>query len=283
MSRGKRKLAAEETISILSSGHYVVSGKKVSIAAGQSQSVENAVLLQEEESKAFFKEMRTQKYNTCFSCNNESTVAAIHRFYQNGLKPVGVLNFASAKNPGGGFLNGAVAQEESLAISSGLYYTQTRNRAYYDMNRSKGGMFYTHTAIFSPDVIFFRDENLNLLEMPALASIITLPAVNMNLIKNSESALKQSEVFMKYRMRLCLAIFQHYQIENIILGAYGCGVFKQKSEQVSLWWEELLQGEFKHQFKNVHFAVLDHSKTQQNIICFDKMTQNLVTNMQPSL
>ena len=90
-----------------------------------------------------------------------------------------VLNFASAKNPGGGFINGAMAQEESLAASSCLYKTLTAHETYYKMNRACSTMIYTDHAIFSPDVVFFRDGRFGLLKEPVEASVLTLPAVNM--------------------------------------------------------------------------------------------------------
>src|SRR5688572_22378946 len=48
---------------------------------------------------------------------NESTLDAARRLGGD----VAALNFASARSPGGGFLNGAQAQEESLARASALY------------------------------------------------------------------------------------------------------------------------------------------------------------------
>ncbi|MNI68369.1 hypothetical protein D3C73_1240590 [compost metagenome] len=183
---------------------------------------------------------------------------------------MGVLNFASAKNPGGGFLNGAMAQEESLTASSGLYGTQLRNEAYYTANRACNTMMYTNHAIYSPNVVFFRDEQFRLLDTPKVASVLTLPAVNYGqvLLKGEDSALAKK--IMKDRMRLALAIFPDRGDQHLVLGAYGCGVFRNDPIEVAAWWKELLEEEgYDRFFKEIVFAVLDNSRTQACIRAFE--------------
>jgi len=61
---------------------------------------------------------------------------------------VGVLNFASARNPGGGFLTGAEAQEESIARSSAIYPCLMKHfECYYQANRRAESGAYTHDII----------------------------------------------------------------------------------------------------------------------------------------
>ena len=110
---------------------------------------------------------------------NISTVDAIRKLAHEDKESIGVLNFASAKNPGGGFINGAMAQEESIAASSTLYKTLTAHEEYYRNNRAQSSMMYTDHAIYSPDVVFFRDGRFQLVERSVKASVLTLPAVNM--------------------------------------------------------------------------------------------------------
>ena len=63
-------------------------------------------------------------------------------------------------------------------MGSGLYDTQIKNEKYYIENRECRTMMYTDYMIYSPKVVFIRDEGLNLLENPVTANIITAPAVN---------------------------------------------------------------------------------------------------------
>ena len=85
------------------------------------------------------------------------TVSAIFK-YCNGK--TAALNFASYKNPGGGFINGRMAQEEDLCHKSTLYPVLLAYNYYYISNREKyvKGL-YTNAALYSKDIIFVSDTN----------------------------------------------------------------------------------------------------------------------------
>jgi uncharacterized protein (TIGR02452 family) len=89
-----------------------------------------------------------------------------------------ILNFASAKNPGGGFLGGASAQEESLARSSCLYPSQTKDWTMYHFNRNQTDFLYSDYMIYSPNVVFWFDDNGISFESPIQVDVITSPAPN---------------------------------------------------------------------------------------------------------
>ena len=144
-NREKRKMIAEETLRIIQSGQYNVGGKAVDIADSISFSRENSILISQGDAEKFGKEFQSKAGTPVIELTNESTLSAILRMNGNQVSAIGVLNFASAKNPGGGFLNGALAQEESLAIASSLYDSQTHQSGYYDINRTCKSMMYTDT------------------------------------------------------------------------------------------------------------------------------------------
>lgn len=268
-----RKEIAEQTVRIQQQGFYDYDGQRVDIAAAQKHSEERSQLIAPEEGADLVRNCHMlPKFQQTALCSvvNEATVKAIIGFAESGREKVGVLNFASAKNPGGGFLNGAMAQEESLAASSGLYHTLLRNNGYYAANRANPSMMYTNFAIYSPDVVFFRDERFNLLQQPVTASVLTLPAVNYGQVLLKGEDRLQAERIMKDRMRLALAIFAHKGDKSLILGAYGCGVFRNDPVNVAGWWRDLLEDEgVGHLFSVIRFAVLDTSKEAACIRAFE--------------
>jgi uncharacterized protein (TIGR02452 family) len=263
----ERKKMAQETLSILQQGFYhAPSGKRVDISKSQKTSEEACYLITPDEyiillDEYFNSETKAENLSKStelpIEVKNASTVAAIIDSVKNG-DPVAVLNFASAKNPGGGFINGSMAQEEALAYSSGLYNTQIRHMEYYKQNRACGKMWYTNHAIFSPNVVFFRDERFRLLETPATASVLTLPAVNMRKVREKGQELTVAEQIMKHRMSFALKMFVKKKYKTVILGAFGCGVFGNNPNLIARWWKELLFNDgYGAFFNKVLFAVLD--------------------------
>ncbi|MDO4329007.1 MAG: TIGR02452 family protein [Lachnospiraceae bacterium] len=289
-----RKATARETLAIMKNGYYETDSGRADISKLQEYAVTNSFLLTPQEGKNLLENLpanaahstadavpSASKNTADIKVWNCSTVDAIlkadadSRMNPN-LRPqseinIAVLNFASAKNPGGGFLNGAMAQEESLAASSSLYETLIAHEDYYKNNRACNSMMYTDYSIYSPGVPFFRDGKFRLLPQPVTASVLTLPAVNMGQVKRKGEDVCQAEQTMRRRMKLALAIFAHQRCQKVILGAYGCGVFRNDPDQIALWWKELLDEGFAKQFESVIFAVLDRSSSQSCIRAFQKV------------
>src|SRR5262245_23682277 len=109
----KRRTAAElaeDTVAILRAGHYVTpGGGRIVLGDDLRRAVEGTTDYAPEDALPPF---APAGHRTRYEVANETTLAAARRLVGAG-HDVAALNFASARNPGGGFLNGARAQEES--------------------------------------------------------------------------------------------------------------------------------------------------------------------------
>jgi len=185
------------------------------------------------------------------------------------VKKVGVLSFGSAKNPGGGFIKGAQAQEESIARSSTLYpslMTNTAENFYRSHRKDPKEGYYSHAMIYFPRVLLIRDDNGEW-QSPIEIDVVTSAGVNAGVVRRYlRERISEDEsgiyVAMKERMARILFLFERQGVRNVVLGSFGTGVFRNSVELVAGIWAELLTAEdarFKRSFDHVVFAILGHS------------------------
>jgi uncharacterized protein (TIGR02452 family) len=181
---------------------------------------------------------------------------------------IGVLNFASATKPGGGFLNGAQAQEESIARSSTLYPTLCTDAAeefYHLHNHHSSNSFHTHAMIYSPSVEIFRDDDGEWIK-PVMVDVLTCAAVHAGEVRESRQGFtgrrEQEDSIqsaMRERMGRILYLFEKMGVRNIVLGSFGTGVFGNDVDVVAKLWADLLSARsarFKGSFDRVMFAIM---------------------------
>lgn len=184
-----------------------------------------------------------------------STVDAIMAEYAKGNR-VCALNFASYKNPGGMFLEGSMAQEESLCHASLLYpvlsSTQVRT-IFYD--RHQGNLnkaLYRSDMLYTPDIPFWQHGE------EAKASIITCAAPNKKAAQKyqgvPDAVCKEA---MEERIAAVLNAAHSKGEEVLILGAFGCGVFGNDVREVAEIFRDELNLLFYGTFRRIVFAVLD--------------------------
>lgn len=253
---------ANNTLQILDKGNYQFKGNTVDIAGDVEASVMNARLYSPESLDRLLREANMEKSNsTNFIVENETTLDAAKKRID-GSEKWGVLNFASAKNPGGGFMNGAQSQEESIARSSSLYPTIDQFQEMYAFNRSRRTYLYSDYMLYSPGVVVFKNDEGTLLENPYLIDVLTSPAVNVGAILNNKpEEMEQVEEVMLKRIDKMLALFVHHGCANLILGAWGCGVFRNNPTDMAHYFEQYLKngGKYEGVFNTVVFAVLDRN------------------------
>ena len=191
------------------------------------------------------------------------SVGAVFK-YVNINEITAVLNFASYNNPGGNFINGSKAQEECLCHESYLYNVLKGRIGYYKINhKNKNRSLYTDRALYSPNVRFTKECK------DVFCDVITCAAPNKTAAQKycNVSDEENSEV-LKERIEFVLKIAQDNGVDNLILGAYGCGVFGQDPLEVAKIFKEFLSGKYKR-FNKVIFAI--PNKLEVNYRCFKRI------------
>lgn len=265
----ERKKVAEETLGAIQQGYY-------DLPAGLSFDLSVAVARSKEATKYY--DPNSAVLSSWSTCNISHCAETRIRFFEmsslEGARflsmsspqaKIGILNFASAKKEGGGFLRGAQAQEESLARSSTLYPTlmTTVAQQFYTLHKSSlNNGFYTHAMIYSPGCICFRDDDGGWLH-PLTVDILTSPAVNAKEVRKELGSKVASNLLeeniekeMKERMARILCLFEKMGVGHLVLGSFGTGVFKNKIEMVARLWAELLASRFNNVFSHIVFAIL---------------------------
>jgi uncharacterized protein (TIGR02452 family) len=279
MSRSHNAIIAATTLEVLERGAYTApSGRTVSIAADLDQAVAHTRLYTPDDLENLSQGAQNN-FVTTLEVTSETTLEAARRLSLERDDSVLCLNFASAKNPGGGFLGGAQAQEESLARSSGLYSTLVSQSKFYSFHRAQGDLLYSDHMIFSPDVPVFRDDSGAFLETPYRAAFITSPAPNAGAIAtNQPDSLNRVSEVLHVRAGRILALAAHQSSRRLVLGAWGCGVFRNDPETVARAFAGWLtgNGSFSGAFEQVTFAVYDNSKDRATLEAFRRVFAEVI-------
>ncbi|MDP9797942.1 uncharacterized protein (TIGR02452 family) [Catenuloplanes nepalensis] len=254
---------AAETLHALEVGHYGLDGHRVTLAEAVQRSIAGTVTYPPE--SLDLDPVATPAGGTV-EVRGETTLAATRRLAAAGHRVV-ALNFASGRSPGGGFLRGAIAQEESLARSSALYPCLAGNPM-YAANRASGDPMYTDAVIYSPDVPVFRDDRGGWLHEPYRCGFLTCAAVNAGVVLQRTppdgwaAARSRIATAMRRRIAAVLAAGLRHGHDAIVLGAWGCGVFGNDPATVARLFAEALRGPFAGAYPLVVFSIFDPSARQ---------------------
>lgn len=205
---------------------------------------------------------------------SNTTFNAAKEYLQYGK--TAALNFANPHNPGGGVHNGAMAQEECLCRSSNLYsYISDKNvfNDYYLYHKDMGHYFFSDRLIYTKGVTVFKDDSDVPQIMPKSewfqVDVITCAAPYIAKRKyTNKTALKE---LFKGRIKNIFEAAIDNNIEVIILGAFGCGAFKNPPEVVAKAFHEVIcENEYNNYFKKIVFAIKSYNASNSIFHAFNK-------------
>lgn len=202
---------------------------------------------------------------TIVKIENIDCLLAAEKLLNDGYHPA-VLNMASRQNPGGGVQTGAGAQEENLFRRSNLFqslfqfvpyaekYGVRKSRFQYPLDRNYGG-------IYTPDAIVFRGtEQMGypLLDNPFQMSFIAVAGINRPTLTSPEQIIPELIEPVKNKMRTIFRIGLLHHHDSLVLGALGCGAFRNPPAHIARLFHEVMEEpEFKNKYKLLLFAILD--------------------------
>lgn len=282
--RMRLKKIAKETMKITRQGYYELNGMRIELP---KRKYDEVIAITPEQADAARWSLLGRKLSKNYPGNIYGSFGAVECFDR-----FLVLNFANAFTPGGGFMNGAEAQEESLCRESTLYASLVTEKAVgmYEYNRSLNSPAASDYMLLSPEVCVFRDHDSHkLFEKPYTASVLTVPAVNLHGYDDCvhKPASQEIDELMYRRIENMLAVAIAHEYKNLILGAWGCGAFGHDARRVAEYFYNLLVTKgYRNYFDNICFAIPDdapqanqennleqhaHSDKEDNFDVFDEV------------
>ncbi len=281
----------QDTLDILKQGYYIFENKRIHLKLNREQMEEAEVFLPQDiqaisESKLPY----VNVLERCrYSCVNEDSFSLARKKQReladsmggNAAKKILVLNLANPVHPGGGVRKGSRAQEEDLCRKSSLLLSLESVNAlpYYRYNRKLNTYMGSDAVIIHPNVEIIKDEFGQVLEFPTVVAVMTCAAP---MLRNGMEGLSQAEyeamLYQRITGMLKVAAYKGYQY--LVLGAFGCGAFRNDARVVSdLFSKALKEFDFcgmkdKDMFRSIDFAVMDHSDSQYNFKEFSRNFSN---------
>lgn len=188
-------------------------------------------------------EPKPNSWATHLETVSADTVSAL--FKARGRK-VCVLNFASYRKPGGGFLSGSLAQEEALCHHSYLYEVLSRftDSFYAENQRYLHRNMYSDRMLYTPKVVFEMDDL-----GARIADVLTCAAPNRSASSVGDA---ENTAWLERRINRMFTVVESMNVDTFIVGAWGCGVFGQSPQEVA---ELMAKRAKKFTGSNVIFAV----------------------------
>ena len=183
-----------------------------------------------------------------------------------------ILNMASALRPGGGVLNGAASQEEFLCLRTTLY--PSLHETYYRLPEL--GVVYT------PDVLVFRDADCTNLSKNGRYFVDVVSAAMIRAPDTTEDgkyADPRDEEMVIQKMRALMRVLVAKGASRVVLGAWGCGAFRNPDGEVARLWKKTICGvsdsgktrkrEWWTGLEQIIFAITDKKMVEGFEKCFD--------------
>jgi len=164
------------------------------------------------------------------------------KYVSQGLSPL-VLNMASDRCPGGGSGTGAMAQEECLFRRSNCHLTHPRK--FYPLK--------DNDSIYSPKVTIIKSSYYEMID-PVDVSLIAVAAIRNPVLNNGQYNSYDYDL-MNYKIESIFTTALHYNHDSLIIGAIGCGAFRNPPGIVASIFKRYIEqyGKF---FKKIGFAIL---------------------------
>lgn len=270
----------ETTANIKAGGYTALSGRYVPL--DMTEMIEGA--------ECYHAELPAQQVSDCDGGTTETVerndcLVAAQRLVKDGYHPA-LLNFASAGHPGGGVARGARAQEETICrrstLSRSIFSFSAKYASIYGYEHKKGNnypLYNLHfSAIYSPAVTVFKEGlECTLMEEPYQVAVITCAALNLNGKYSLKLTLDghmpaAAKLITLDKIRTVFRIGLLHGHDALVLGAFGCGAFRNPPEEVAALFHQVIEEpEFKNKFRLITFSIIeDHNSKDANYNAFQK-------------